>query len=52
MCIGNEGVSAPKPSDPSESVPHKTPSREPPIPVKEPVQPDRRQIDHPVARLF
>ncbi|WP_198969380.1 BON domain-containing protein [Xylophilus sp. ASV27] len=49
MSICRQGASAPKPSDPSESVPHKAPSREPPIPVKEPVQPDRRQA---VPRSF
>lgn len=50
MCLRNEGLSSPKPTEPDVSLPHqKSPAKQPPIPVKEPVDPDRRLAWHPLA---
>jgi hypothetical protein len=50
MCLRSEGVSAPNPTDPDQATPQKAPTREPSIPVKEPVEPDRRQsAERPMA---
>lgn len=50
MCLRSEGLAAPNPTDPDAAAPQKAPTREPPIPIKEPVQPHRRQsAERPMA---
>ncbi|MET0312106.1 MAG: hypothetical protein ABW051_08655 [Burkholderiaceae bacterium] len=51
MCLRNAGFSSPRPTEPDVAQPHqKSPSKQPPIPMKEPVEPDRRAW-HPAALL-
>jgi hypothetical protein len=50
MCIPSEEASGSKPTDPDVSAPQRPPAHVPPIPIKEPVSPDRRQMERPRAR--
>jgi hypothetical protein len=50
MCLRNEEQSTPRPTEPDVAAPHqKSPAKQPNIPVKEPVDPDRRLAHRPLA---
>ncbi|MBC7379506.1 MAG: hypothetical protein H7346_18975 [Burkholderiaceae bacterium] len=50
MTHGTGRPGSPAPEDPDVSVPQRAPPHEPPIPVKEPIEPDRPE-DSPIKAV-